>query len=177
MKSPWKYLLDLAWRRSAEQPESVPEVGPEGHRAPPSPTDAPVVTPRPVEVATTVEAAAVEVESDPGAEGTGNVVVETIGDKRGSAVASEQARATKAVDRPRRKPSKQQVLGKKSNARNVAVAASVEYGAASSDARVPPTAFADEVAALDEDIRQLRRQLAVKLSLQNAQLKKLLERF
>ena len=170
-------MLDLASRRSAEQPESVPEAGPEEHRAPPTATDAPVVIPRPVEAAGTVEAATVEVESDPGAEGTGNIVVETVGDKTSSAVASAQARATEAVDRPRRKPSKQKARGKKSNARNVAVAAGVEYGAASSDARVPPIAFADEVAALDEDIRQLRRQLAIKLSLQNAQLKKLLERF
>lgn len=38
-------------------------------------------------------------------------------------------------------------------------------------------AFFDEVASLDEDIKQLRIQLARKLHLQNVQLKKMLERF
>ncbi|MGO7133529.1 hypothetical protein AB9E06_22015 [Rhizobium leguminosarum] len=37
--------------------------------------------------------------------------------------------------------------------------------------------FFDEVASLDEDIRQLRGQLAQKLHLQNVQLEKMLERF
>ena len=41
----------------------------------------------------------------------------------------------------------------------------------------PPPTFFDEVASLDEEIRQLRRQLAHKLHLQNVQLKKMLERF
>lgn len=177
MKSPWKFFLDLASRRSAEQPESVLDAGREEHRAPPMATEAPIVAPTPVDAAATVKAAAVEVESAPGAEGTGSVVVETVGDKSTPNTASEQARATEAVDRPRRKPAKQQARSKKSNRRNVAVVAGVEYGAANSDARVPPITFADEVAALDEDIRQLRRQLARKLSLQNAQLKKMIERF
>jgi hypothetical protein len=37
--------------------------------------------------------------------------------------------------------------------------------------------FFDEVAGLDEEIKQLRIQLAQKLHLQNVQLKKMLERF
>ena len=41
----------------------------------------------------------------------------------------------------------------------------------------PPPTFFDEVVSLDEEIRQLRRQLAHKLHLQNVQLKKMLERF
>ncbi len=171
-------MADLASRgRAVEQPERAPEAGPEKHHAPPMAAEAPIVVPTPVEATATVEAAAVEVESDPGAEGTGSAVVETVSDKTRSAIAPEQARAAEPVAPPRRKPSKQQARGKKPNARNVAVAAGVEYGVANSDARVPPIAFADEVAALDEDIRQLRRQLAKKLSLQNAQLKKMLERF
>ena len=40
----------------------------------------------------------------------------------------------------------------------------------------PPT-FLDEVGSLDDEVRQLRRQLAHKLHLQNIQLKKMLERF
>lgn len=39
------------------------------------------------------------------------------------------------------------------------------------------SAFLDDVAGLDEEIRQLRNQLAQKLYLQNVQLKKMLERF
>jgi hypothetical protein len=37
--------------------------------------------------------------------------------------------------------------------------------------------FVNEMATLDEDIRQLRRQLAEKLRLQNTQLKKMLGRY
>ncbi|MCK3777316.1 hypothetical protein MZK49_11340 [Ensifer sesbaniae] len=42
--------------------------------------------------------------------------------------------------------------------------------------RSPPT-LSDEVAALDEEVRQLRRQLTEKLRLQNKQLAGLLKRF
>ncbi|PDT28003.1 hypothetical protein CO660_20150 [Rhizobium sp. L9] len=38
-------------------------------------------------------------------------------------------------------------------------------------------AFFDDVASLDEDIKKLKRELARKLQLQNAQLKKMLKRF
>ncbi|WP_310865730.1 hypothetical protein [Rhizobium hidalgonense] len=38
-------------------------------------------------------------------------------------------------------------------------------------------AFFDEVASLDEDIKTLKSELAQKLQLQNAQLKKMLKRF
>lgn len=41
----------------------------------------------------------------------------------------------------------------------------------------PPPTFLDEVGSLDDEVRQLRRQLAHKLHLQNIQLKKMLERF
>ncbi|KQZ47482.1 hypothetical protein ASD63_32095 [Ensifer sp. Root558] len=85
----------------------------------------------------------------------------------------EPPRATEPVASLRRKPSKQQAR----EVQNVALAAGVAHGAANSEPRGAPIVFIDEVVALDEDITQLRRQLAQKLSLQNAQLKKLLERF
>ncbi|WP_457584617.1 hypothetical protein [Ensifer canadensis] len=150
----------------------MPDAETEKPVAPSMAKDAPIVAPTPDEAATAVEAAAIDVENDLRIEGMGGVVVETGSEKVRSNISPELAHATARVDRPRR-----QTRVGKSSAPNVAVAAGVEYGALNSDARVPPTAFADEVAALDEDIRQLRRQLAKKLSLQNAQLKKMLERF
>ncbi|MBD9498418.1 hypothetical protein [Ensifer sp. ENS01] len=53
----------------------------------------------------------------------------------------------------------------------------VEYGDRSSGASRPPMTFVDEMTALDEDIRQLRRRLAEKLRLQNTQLKQMLGRY
>ncbi|MDL2408284.1 hypothetical protein PY650_22075 [Rhizobium calliandrae] len=58
-------------------------------------------------------------------------------------------------------------------AQNAAVAGDNQIAQSSSRRE----AFFDEVASLDEEIKQLRSQLAQKLLLQNDQLKKMLERF
>ncbi|ULJ74390.1 hypothetical protein [Rhizobium gallicum] len=58
-------------------------------------------------------------------------------------------------------------------ARKTAVANRAESAVSSSSSEV----FFDEVAGLDEEIKQLRIQLARKLHLQNIQLKKMLARF
>ncbi|WP_210187502.1 hypothetical protein [Ensifer sp. YR511] len=75
-------------------------------------------------------------------------------------------------------PARQQTKTRKTRARRVEVASSDDSrGDEGSDARLPVITFLDDVAALDGDIKQLRRQLAEKLLLQNAQLRRLLERF
>lgn len=78
-------------------------------------------------------------------------------------------------ERPRAKPRRPR--GNNSSVRNVAVTAAVKYADDGPDNQLPPMSFLAEVAALDEEIEQLRRQLAEKLLLQNAQLVKLLERY
>lgn len=169
-------MVDLASRgRAVEQPERVPEAVEKAH-APPVSTEDPIPASPPDETAAIVDTAPVAVETDPAAGEMGRVAAETADGKTNASVAPEPARATEPVASLRRKPSKQQARSK-SKVQKVALAAGVAYGTANSKPRVPPIASADEVAALDEDIRHLRRQLAQKLSLQNAQLKKMLERF
>ncbi len=74
-------------------------------------------------------------------------------------------------------PAKRRRRRGKTNVKNVAVTDAVEYGVGSSSVAQPPMTFFDEVAGLDAEITQLRRQLAEKLLLQNAQLKQMLERY
>ncbi|WFU05251.1 hypothetical protein QA648_31515 (plasmid) [Rhizobium sp. CB3171] len=74
-------------------------------------------------------------------------------------------------------PVKRRAPAKKARVDAVAQSTGVAHKvplAQSSSSRDP---FFDEVASLDEDIKTLRRQLAQKLQLQNAQLRKMLERF
>lgn len=74
-------------------------------------------------------------------------------------------------------PAKRRRRRGKTNVKNIAVTDAVEYGVGSSSVAQPPMTFFDEVAGLDAEITQLRRQLAEKLLLQNAQLKQMLERY
>lgn len=53
----------------------------------------------------------------------------------------------------------------------------VDTGEAGSSGARPPLKFCEEVATLDDEVMQLRRKLAEKLRSQNNQLKSLLERF
>lgn len=74
-------------------------------------------------------------------------------------------------------PTKRPGRGKRTRTDMVAQSAAVAHrdqGAPTSSSR---EAFFDEVAGLDEEIKQLRTQLAQKLHLQNVQLKKMLARF
>lgn len=83
------------------------------------------------------------------------------------------------LSQPPRPPlrAKRQSSGAKTNADNIAVSDVVEYRGGSSGARPAPITFIDEVTALDAEIEHLRRELAAKLLLQNAQLKTMLERY
>ena len=170
-------MVDLASRgRAVEQPEPVPEAEPEKLRASPMTTEDPIVTSTPNETAGTVETAPVAVKTDPAVGDNAGVAANSVDDKTNSSVAPEPEDAIEAVAATRPKRSKQRQRSK-SKVQNVALATGVAYEAANSEPGVPPIPFVDEVVALDEDIRKLRRQLAGKLSLQNAQLKKMLERF
>ncbi|QKK20377.1 hypothetical protein [Rhizobium indicum] len=78
---------------------------------------------------------------------------------------------------PRTPPSGRQGRAKKTRTDRGSESTDVansDQGAQSSSSR---ESFFDEVASVDEEIRQLRGQLAQKLHLQNVQLEKMLERF
>lgn len=161
MKSPWKYLVQLAsLRRTAKEPESPREIATE---EPVGEVDDPIVE-APNEVAGNLDAATVGGERAP------TTTVDRSSD-------DDHMALPEPAGPPRPPPTKRQRRSQKTSASDVAVADAVEYGDGDSSAPQPPMTFVDEMTALDEDIRQLRRRLAEKLLLQNMQLKKMLERF
>jgi hypothetical protein len=85
------------------------------------------------------------------------------------------SRAVEPLSVPRRKPSKVARKGRVSAIAQSPVAVGGEPVPQSPSASGSP--FFDEAASLDEDIKQLKDQLAQKLRLQNAQLRKMLKRF
>jgi len=78
---------------------------------------------------------------------------------------------------PRALPTKGLARAKRTRTDTIAQSGAVENRGKSSQLSSSRDAFFAEVAGLDEDIKQLRIQLARKLHLQNDQLKKMLERF
>jgi hypothetical protein len=176
MKSPWKLLRDLASRGTAtEQAKSAPEIEtrkPEALSAPV--VEAPITT---IDgAATPTDTVANESANDRTLEAP-PIVEETVDGNAPSTGIADQAPASDQENPSEDPPIKRQTRLKRSIARNVAPATRAEYGTANAHVPAPQITFSEEVLALDEDIRQLRRQLAEKLSSQNAQLKKMLERF
>ncbi|MCY1238591.1 hypothetical protein D9M72_513360 [compost metagenome] len=100
-----------------------------------------------------------------------------MGSDEPSTLFPDRARADERKDPPKRRPVRLQTRAKRLSAPNIDPGADVEYGDGNHNLPLPPMTFSDEVSTLDKEIRQLRRQLAEKLSLQNAQLKKLSERY
>ena len=90
-------------------------------------------------------------------------------DRSAAALLPDRARSTQPSG------SNGQTRTKAKRVKNVAVDGDVPFGGENSAVQPPPMTFLEEVTALDEEIMQLRRQLAAKLRLQNTQLKKMLE--
>jgi hypothetical protein len=173
MKSPWKFLLDLTSRGRAVEPrESISEPVSESSDATLAGTDPPAVTQTTDAVTNAAAPEPSEVENNVRADRTNAVHFETA--SHSTNLVAEQA--PEQADRPTRKSLGRQTRDKRSSA-SVAVDPRVEYGSPSMHAPKRPISIEDDVSALDKDIRMLRRQLAEKLELQNAQLKKMLERF
>lgn len=173
MKSPWKFLLDLTSRGRAVEPrESISEPVSESSDAPLAGMDPPASTQTTDAVTNAADPEPSEVKNNVRTGGANAVDFETASHSTNllGGQAPEQA------DQPARKPHRRQTRDKRSSA-SVAVNPRVEYGSPSLRAPKQPISLADDVAALDEEIRMLRRQLSEKLVLQNAQLKKMLERF
>ncbi|WP_429809111.1 hypothetical protein [Ensifer sp. B1-9] len=177
MKSPWKYLASLAtFGRTIKEPVSPPEAE---TSKPDQPSLAPEEgAPVPWDRTDDAASAAVDVPDKP-TDPIGNLVVPveiieqvsaaiTVDSPRVDDHASERAQSARLrkVQRRVRKP----------RARPVAVVKAMQPKQAPIVVRPPPT-LSDEVAALDEEVRQLRRQLTEKLRLQNEQLQGLLKRF
>ncbi|ULJ75494.1 hypothetical protein [Rhizobium gallicum] len=78
---------------------------------------------------------------------------------------------------PRKPRTKRPERTKRTRADMVSRSTAVANSDQSAKSSSPREGFFDEVASLDEEIRQLRSQLAQKLHLQNIQLVKMLERF
>ncbi|MFA1673250.1 hypothetical protein ACDY97_10820 [Rhizobium mongolense] len=83
---------------------------------------------------------------------------------------SKKSPRTPRTKRPERRP-------KRTRADMVSGSTAIANSDQSAQSSSPREAFFDEVASLDEEIRQLRSQLAQKLHLQNVQLSRMLERF
>ncbi|MBK5571908.1 hypothetical protein [Ensifer sp. SSB1] len=166
MKSPWKYLAQLAsLGRTVKTSENAPEVETED----PAGEVDDLVVEGSNEEASSLDALNIDAAADQN-DGT----LATIVDR---SPADAQGMLPEPAGSPQPPPTKRRRRSRKTSAGDVAVAEVVEYGDRSSGAPQPPMTFVDEMTALDEDVRQLRRRLAEKLRLQNTQLKKMLGRY
>ena len=189
MKTPWRFLADLTSRRRPAKPEESstgrtadPEASEsEAKSAPAAPSDAPASGAHVSEDRPPAASSKTEAVHDAGAASEPPVDAEEVQapalDDAKAPLAEADAAAVKTGTRakPQRKPpAKREGRAKKAQADVVAKSV-----AAVDRAPVPPSRdpFFDEVASLDEEIRALRSELAQKLHRQNAQLKKMLERF
>lgn len=180
MKSPWKFLVELASRgKAAEDPESASDArAAKQLRSPPFVVKQSVVPIGPTNVfEVTSDAATNEASGD--AEKTETGAVETKGSEPTPTLPIDTIPAENRAPFPsppgRRKP-RPAKKARDANDRIVVAGVAIEYGEGNSRVQ-PQMLFHDEVVALDEEVKQLRRRLAEKLLLQNAQLKKMLERY
>lgn len=185
MKTPWRFLADLTSRRRPAKPEES-STGRSAHAeasesdaksAPAAPSDAAASGAHVSDDRPPAALSKTEPVHDAGAASEPPVDAEEV---QAPALADAQAPHVEPVKtgtraKPQRKPpAKRQGSAKRTQADVVAKSV-----AAADHAPVPPSRdpFFDEVASLDEEIRALRSELAQKLLRQNAQLKKMLERF
>ncbi|ACI57859.1 hypothetical protein Rleg9DRAFT_5602 [Rhizobium leguminosarum bv. trifolii WSM597] len=198
MKTPWRFLVDLTSRRrpakaqesaishdtdagALEREDDPTPARPSLSGKPSAKTDDDQGTP-----GGQVPVASSAVESDPDAARALESPVDIEEPRTAAPDEADHPRAEADVSAPKTK-----ATGKLQNKRAVrrrARAKKAEAGvaaqsavAAPEDPRSQPSPsrdpFFDDVASLDEDIKKLRSQLAQKLDLQNAQLRKMLERF
>ncbi len=198
MKPPWKFFTQLISRqRPSETPGQT--IGDDGDpklieielQPAPTPLLASPETPSgsehagegpvPDPVETTV-ANTSEVDTVAPASLTAEAKEQTAGaiDERGQPVADVPAlvpasTAGEPSSMPQGKPSRLAGKGRVNRIAQSPMATGVETAQQSPSASGNP--FFDEAASLDEDIKQLREQLAQKLRLQNAQLREMLKRF
>ena len=183
MKSPWKYLVELAsLGRAAKEPERAPETtADKPHTPPDAPADVPPAPSLPDRAITEpMVAASNELAANLDAAITDSVATPVDQSREAGTLSIDRSTAALLPDRARStQPSRSngQTRTKAKNVTNVAVDGGVPFGGEISAVPLPPMTFLEEVTALDEEIMQLRRQLAAKLRLQNTQIKKMLDRY
>lgn len=180
MKSPWRFLVELASRggatkeqesaRETETPNSDGSSLPSGNSwTPTGPTSElpPPAADAPNEV-NEAAAKADPVLADENEAPPATFVDEPHADGHGDD--AERAPSSQPL------PQKVQRRIRKTSARSARAVVPIDGVDAGSSVAQPRT-FKEEVADLDDEVRMLRRQLAEKLRMQNEQLKKLLKRF
>lgn len=199
MKSPWKLLAQLTSRRrpaETREPSIADDTEVEASESDAPPTPAPSLGSADVSGRQdNDEAAAADLVAATTANEAGSIPdvpqavvppVETeavqapVGEEADRSAADAQPLApesrtpNKSKKTPRRKQSER---AKRARTEKVAGSAAAASGAQGAQPSSPQDSVFDEMARLDEEIGQLRSQLAKKLHLQNRQLIKMLERF
>ncbi|RDL48083.1 hypothetical protein BLJAPNOD_05310 [Ensifer sp. M14] len=183
MKSPWKYLVELAsLGRAAKEPDRAPESPTDQPRTPPvAPADAPSAQSLPdIDTAEPMAEVSNETAANLDLAITDSVSAPVDQSREAGPVSIDRSTDTLLPDRarstqPRR--SNGQIRTKSKRVKNLVVEGDVPFAGVNSAVQPPPMTFLKEVTALDQEIMQLRHQLAAKLRLQNRQLKKMLDRY
>jgi hypothetical protein len=199
MKSPWKFLAQfIPQRRSAEASES--SIGQhsdiernkrepqQSSGLPPDATEDPLGSAleesQPAELLTspTLDHLEPEMDATPAAAAPDDVDAFHAPKRRQTIESTLRSHVLPVENGPKKKsprapPTKGLTRAKRTRTDAIARSNAVANRSKSSQPASPRDAFFAEVEGLDEDIKQLRIQLARKLHLQNDQLKKMLERF
>lgn len=186
MKTPWKFLVELASRRrpSGAEPDAL-ESEAEHTPARPfdNPTEAPGTADRDAGIPVNHSSLAVEKADD--AADAAQPTDLPIGEMETTTLNAAQPSATEAADEaPQGKQSTEFLTTPRVERRQRkqrppparrALASQIKID--TQNLRAPGTPFLNEVVILDKEIQELRTLLAQKLHLQNRQLKRMLERF
>ena len=183
MKSPWKFLAQLTSRRRPAEPrENSIERDADTAASESQAQQTPALPLNPTETFgrsghgenQAVEPLATTTSNEAEREVNAAPAVSAPVDADAHALLPERETSKKPPRTPRTKKP-----GRAKRTRTDMVAQSPAVANRDQSAQPPSSreAFFDEVAGLDEEIKQLRIQLAQKLHLQNVQLKKMLERF
>lgn len=198
MKSPWKFLVELTSRgRAAEMPAASIEddakttaIESEAQQVSVLPLNSTEATDRPDHdaplpvdfVATTSNETAGDLDAAPAILLPGDVEeIQVPVREKASQSSAEAPASVPQNERSRRSPrtlqTKRPARARKARTNVNAESARSTNKDQTTQSPSPRETLLDEAISLDEEIRQLRRQLAQKLHLQNAQLKTLLQRF
>ncbi|WP_080578898.1 hypothetical protein [Sinorhizobium fredii] len=197
MKTPWKFLAQLASRRRSASvqenfiaPDTDPEViESETENKSPLPFDKPTQASGTPDHDSAVDRGSMfsdQLESDPNPLQEMNLTADI--QEPGTPARSETKQSDAAGKRlgPQSQTSansqKKPEIRRRERSKNARAEGVAQSAVATNEAETVQTSssgdtFFNEVAILDEEIKELRRLLAQKLYLQNAQLKKMLERF
>jgi hypothetical protein len=161
MKSPWKFLVGITRRHPTQDKADV--ALPSGDEA--AASSEPNVAP-PIEQKVEPRNEASDLTGFSGSDDDGSLHVDGLATLAAIAAVAAEKKATSAASTSgRARSGKRRGLSVKSESKDIAPEPAQQ---------LQPK---DETRALDDEIRQLRVQLATKLQLQNSQLRKLVERF